>query len=80
MNKKNNTSFVLDKDVEKYYRNIGIIKLYDEIENNSYWVGTITQKDYLNDLIRKDMKRFLAFNKVETIEDYFKEKHIKGVK
>ena len=71
------TTFKVDADLEKYYKNIPMIILIESIKNN-WALEKITVQDYLNTLIRNDMLNFLQKHNITSIEEYFEANNIKG--
>lgn len=71
------TTFKVDADLEKYYKNIPMIILIESIKNN-WTLEKITVQDYLNTLIRNDMLNFLQKHNITSIEEYFEANNIKG--
>ena len=71
------TTFKVDADLEKYYKNIPMIILIESIKNN-WTLEKTTVQDYLNTLIRNDMLNFLQKHNITSIEEYFEANNIKG--
>ena len=71
------TTFKVDADLERYYKNIPMIILIESIKNN-WTLEKITVQDYLNTLIRNDMLNFLQKHNITSIEEYFEANNIKG--
>lgn len=59
------TTFKIDADLERYLINIDSITLIDAVNNNNANFSTTIQ-DYLNDLIRADLKKRFNISAKET--------------
>lgn len=77
-NRKDNfiTTFKVDADVEKYFKNISMINFLERVKNRLD-LEKITQQDYLNNLIRRDMLSFYKIKNISSIDEYFEKNNIK---
>lgn len=71
------TTFKIDADLEKFYRNVPMIYLVESIKAHIP-LERMTLQDYLNTLIRNDMLNFLKEKNISTIDEYFEINNIKG--
>lgn len=81
------TTFKIDADLERYLINIANITLIDAVNNNNADFCTTIQ-DYLNDLIRADLKKRFKIPPTETdskkwidiVNDYCNKYNMQDVK